>query len=294
MSKNINTSEFIYIADTHLGAETIGFFQQNTYSKFLPDILKALKNWVVENSKIDFVLHGGDIIDKTSEVNIKSADALFSTLPVPVHLCLGNHDLTENNSLELWLKHSTNLLYKNKPCYCIEGENYALHVIPSHWCDSPYYWNLKDQDPNFTNEQIKELENNLLRNSDKQIQILSTHSPVFGMPTEQTGFEKLFHSVPDEFTKKILNIIEKHKNLKLILGAHNHLNIHQEKGDKHFVTASSFSETPFEFKHFKINQNTISMSTVTLLENINFKSTYNFNKTFVQGRPCDRSFVEKL
>jgi hypothetical protein len=294
MSKNIKTSEFIYMADTHLGAESIGFFQQNAYYKFLPEILQALKGWIIENDKIDFILHGGDIIDKTTKINIQTADSLFSSLPVPVHLCLGNHDLTEKNSLNLWLKHSNNLLYKNKPCYCVEGKYYALHVIPSHWCESPYYWNLKDQDPNFSLEQIDELENNLSNNSNKQIQILSTHSPIFGIPTEQTGFEKLFHLVPDKFTKKILNIIEKHKNLKLILGAHNHINMHQEKIDKHFVTTNSFSETPFEFKHFKINKNNISMSTVSLLENMNFKTSYNFNKTFVQGRPRDRSFMEKL
>ena len=295
MPENINISEFIYIADTHLGADPIGFFQQHSYNEFLPEILQTLKEWILENGNIDFILHGGDIIDKTSEVNIKSAESIFSALPVPVYLCLGNHDLTDKASLELWLENSSNLLYENKPCYCIERNNYVIHVMPSHWCEkSPYYWNLKDQDIDFCDDRIQTLEKNLLRNADKQIQILVTHSPVFGIPTEQTGLEELFHPVKEKFTKTILNIVEQHSNLKLVLGAHNHVNTYLKKSDAHFVTASSFSEVPFEFKHFKIDGNSVSMSTLSLLENVDFKSEYNSDKTYVQGRPCDRDFEVTL
>ena len=44
---------------------------------------------------VDFVLHGGDMIDSTREEHIDRAAEMFR-LSVPVYLCLGNHDLTGN------------------------------------------------------------------------------------------------------------------------------------------------------------------------------------------------------
>lgn len=290
MINKLNTSEFIYLADTHLGADPVGYYQQYAYNKNFPEIIQSLKKWIIDNGNIEFILHGGDIIDKVSETNINLAKKTFLDLSAPVYLCLGNHDLTETNSLDTWLDGAENFFKENEPCYCLEYDNYAVHVMPSHWCQLPYYWNMEQQNVDFSDEQIQNLEKNLLKYSDKKIQILLTHSPVFGLPVEQTGFSEPYHETGEKYTDTILGIVERHNSLKIVLGAHNHMNMHLKHSDAHFVTASAFSETPFEFKHFKINNNGISMSTVSLLENINFKTDYDFNKTYVQGRPCDRAF----
>ncbi len=288
----LNSSEFIYLTDTHLGADPIGYYQQYSYNKSFTEIIAALKTWIIDNGNIDFILHGGDIIDQTSEANIDLAKKEFSDLPVPLYLCLGNHDLTAINSLNTWLVNAENFFMDNKPCFCLENDLYAVHVMPSYWCETPYYWDREEQNVNFSDEQIQSLEKNLLKYSDKKVQILLTHSPVFGLSAEQTGFDEPYHETKEKYVDIILEIVKRHSSLKVVLGAHNHMNMHLQRSNTHFVTASSFSETPFEFKHFKINENGISMSTISLLKNINFIADYDFNKTYVQGRPCDRAFEE--
>jgi len=51
------------------------------------------------NDGIDFILHGGDMIDSTTEDHIVAATNAFD-LAVPVYLCLGNHDLTTPDAAE--------------------------------------------------------------------------------------------------------------------------------------------------------------------------------------------------
>ena len=291
---DLGSSEFIYIADTHFGANPVVYSQQHAYNEYLPEIIQALKKWIIDNGNIDFILHGGDIIDELSKTNINLVKQVFLDLPVPVYLCLGNHDLTEKNSLALWLDNAGRFFKENKPCYCIEYDNYVVHVMPSQWSEIPYYWNQEQQNIDFLDEQLQDLEKNISKYSDKKIQILLTHSSVFGLPVEQTGFSEPYHDPGKKFHEIILGLAEKYSSLKVVLGAHNHMNMYLRNEYAHFVTVSSFSEVPFEFKHFKIDDNNISMSTVSLLENINFKIDYDFNKTYVQGRPCDRTFKDAL
>lgn len=292
MTTNLNTSEFIYIADTHWGADPIGFQQQCSYHKHLPELLQVLKKWIKNNGNIDFILHGGDIIDQTSPENIAQVKQLFVDLSVPVYLCLGNHDLTEKNSIDLWHESASVFFAGKQPCYYIEHGNYIVYVMPPHWCGHPYYWNRKEQTVNFSNKQIQDLENILLKHSDKKTQILLTHSPVFGLPVEQTGFDMPYHETGEEYNSIMLGIAELHDSLKVVLSAHSHMNMHVEHSQTHFVSTSSFSEVPFEFKHFKIDDKGIFMSTENLVHSVNFKTNYDFNKTYVQGRPCDRTFQE--
>lgn len=72
------------------------------------------------------------------------------------------------------------------------------------------------------------------------------------------------------------------------------MNMHLLKDGVHYVTAGAFSEMPFEFKVFDLNAESFSMETISLADKMSFKTKYNFNKTYVQGRACDRSFKETL
>ena len=57
------------------------------------------------------------------------------------------------------------------------------------------------------------------------------------------------------------------------------------------VTAPAFSESPFEAKLFEFNSDgVLSMKTVTFIDMVDFHANYDFDKTHVQGRVCDRMF----
>jgi 3',5'-cyclic-AMP phosphodiesterase len=284
----MDMSSFIYIADTHIGTEKMGYFQQPPYEGKLRELLDALHLWISENGEIDYVLHGGDMIDSTSEKNIELAADMFSVFDVPVKLCLGNHDLTEKNSVELWMKHAPSFFENGSPYYTLQDQLYTLHIAPNNWSEKTLYWDV-EQDANFAESEMKTLHSELLKNS-AATQILLTHSPIFGLPQAQTGFDVPYHSGNASFLKQITALANAHDSLKIVLGAHTHMNMSIEYNKTRYLTVSSLTEAPFEFKYFKFIDDSLSMQTISLSKYIDFEFDYDFAKNYVQGRAIDRSF----
>jgi DNA repair exonuclease SbcCD nuclease subunit len=280
-------SKFIYLSDSHYGANPPGYQQQRAYPELIPAIITALRNYIAEQS-IDFVLHGGDLIDFTSEENIIESAKLFETLGVPSYLCLGNHDLTTSDSLSQWLKFAPQLFPGGKPEFSLLNDC-AIHVIPNHWGQHSYYWEVS-QETSFDEGQLKFIEQSLSANTDRP-HILLTHSPVFALSAQQTGLKEEMHPPIGNLPQTIIDLAARHPHLSCVLGAHNHLNMCVEKNGTYFVTTSALHEVPFEVKQIEATQDSVSMTTVSLLSRIDAKTDYDFNKTFVQGREVDRTFV---
>ena len=120
---------FVYIADSHVGAGDVGYRQQPRYADRLPELAALLDAWIRQAGDIDFVLHGGDLIDVTSVDNIRAARELFR-LSVPVYLCLGNHDLTEENALDLWLAEAPAFFPDDAPVFTVRRpESRPMHHL---------------------------------------------------------------------------------------------------------------------------------------------------------------------
>ena len=284
-------TKFLYISDTHLGANPMGYQQQQGYPERLPELLKTLEEWISREGDIDFLLHGGDMVDAATEENIQATADLFR-LSIPTYLCLGNHDLTHEKSLDMWLSIAPHFFAGNSPEYAVETDDCVLHVIPNHWEETPYLWGSR-QDAQFSADQLIHLETDLEKHP--QIpHLLSTHSPAIGLPIEQTGFPEPHHSPPEPFQIQLQKLLAEHSQIQTVLGGHNHMNMHLEVDAVNYVTASSFSETPFDFKLFGITHTSISMSTPNLFDRMDFKGEYDFDKTFVQGREKDRSFTRSI
>ncbi len=282
-------TKFLYIADTHLGADSIGFQQQKKHPEQLPIIARAISEYIDGNNDIDFVLHGGDMIDSTTDDNILAAVEIFD-IQVPVYLCLGNHDLTKPDAVDSWLKYAPHFFVNGNPNYKIVTENCIIHILPSHWGEEPFFWD-NIQTPNFSYEQLEFLFRGLSFRKDLP-HIILTHSPVFGLPVEQTGFAEPYHSPISSFTEEIISIAEKHKSTRCVIGAHNHMNMRIDFGGVEFVTVSSLIEVPYEFKLFEVTPQRIEMETIAL--GSLFDSEYDISKSYVQGRDIDRSFSKKI
>jgi len=68
--------------------------------------------------------------------------------------------------------------------------------------------------------------------------------------------------------------------------------VHQDGVD--FVTVSALVETPFEFKLFDVIPQRIEMSTIPLRQALAYDDEYDASRSFVQGRPQDRSLSRDL
>ena len=285
-------TRFIYITDTHLGADPMGYQQQKGYPEKLPEILAALREYLCAKGNVDFVLHGGDMINVATDGNIVAAVASFD-FPIPVHLCLGNHDLTVPDALDRWLRLAPDFFCKSgSPEYSIATEDCIVHVAPNHWEDRPYYWG-NVQNARLSKEQIVYLTEEL-NTAPHLPHVVLTHSPVYGLPVEQTGFSEPHHSPNRLFTACMTALVARHANVKCVLGAHNHMNMRVVHKGVDFVTVSSLAETPFEFKLFEVTPRSITMSTVSLNNSLNWNGEYDAAKAFVQGRTVDRSFSNEL
>lgn len=285
-------TRFIYIADTHMGANPPGYQQQKAYPAKLSEILAALKKYMRANGPVDFVLHGGDMIHVTTDDNIAAAVAAFD-LPVPVYLCLGNHDLTVPDALDRWMTIAPHFFGRNgSPEYTIVTEECIVHVVPNHWEDRPYYWG-DIMDAHLSKQQIANLKEGLNR-APHLPNIISTHSPVHGLPIEQTGLSEPHHAPKESFTSSITDLVAMCPSALCVLGAHNHMNMHIAHEEIEFVTVSSLVETPFEFKLFEVSSGSMTMSTLSLSDSMGFRGEYDAAKSLVQGRTVDRSFSRTI
>jgi DNA repair exonuclease SbcCD nuclease subunit len=284
--------KFIYIADTHFGGKnTKGFFKQTRYLDKSKELLLCLKNYISEIGGIDFIIHGGDIIDECSAENIQKSIELMDLLECKIYLALGNHDLTVRNSAELWKENAVDFFAgsDNDPFNFVLNHNgVAFDIRALSWGSVPMWWQIdEEQCPYWTSGVDGELLN------DSKVKILVTHSPVFGLPVEQTGFDKEIHPPQGDFLGKVLSEVETY-GYNIVLGAHNHMNMRVNKDGVEYVTASSFTEAPFEFKLFEIDDNKITMQTLSLADRVSFKYDYDSEASYVQGEEKYRSFVMEL
>lgn len=283
---------FIYLTDTHIGANPIGYHQQPAYPKYTKQLLQLLQLKIKAKS-IDFIIHGGDLVDYCEPEIIKSAEKLFNQLSVPTYLCLGNHDVDRADALNIWLKNAPNLFVNRSPNYEIITSTSIIHVVPNHWNpESEFYWEeLGVQEPRFTNSQIEQLSNNIEKHPNKT-HIIVTHSPIYGMSAKQSGLPEILHKVPESFQNKMDNLINHHPNVKLVLSGHSHFNTIKQTKQAAFVNGSSFVETPFEYKIVEVTDTYLKIDTHAIdFKKLEFNFEYNQERAYVQGREHDRKLM---
>ena len=283
-------TRFLYLSDTHWGSDGMGYKLQPKYDTRLPELLSALESWISENSPIDFLLHGGDMIHTLDTESLQTARDHFR-LSIPVHLCLGNHDLTVKGGLDQWLTSAPEFFANGTPNYGIDTAECTIHVSPNHYENESYYWS-KVQDIHLRKTQLEEIAARISKRRNTT-HILLTHCPVHPIGTDQTGEAEPFHTPPEAFTRSITSLVEE-RGISCVLGAHSHANMHKELNGVNYITVSSFVESPFEFKLFEVSADTLSMTTHSLRGRLDFPTDYNFDQTFVQGRARDRSFTKPL
>ena len=231
------------------------------------------------------------MVDTATEENVQSARQAFD-LPAPVYLCLGNHDMRPPDALRTWLAEAPGFFVNDRPSFSIARDDCVLHVMPTQWNATPYFWD-KAMDPHFLAEQM-ETTRAAIEERPEAIHILCTHSPVMGVPTEQTGFPAAYHDPGEAFRQTVFDLVKSNPRALCVLSAHTHINSHVEENGVHFVTASAFVETPFEFKLIDVTPERMRLSTISLAALLDFAPRYDDSRRYVQGREQDRAFEVTL
>jgi len=284
--------KFIYLADTHIGgSDTKGYRQQPRYLSHVSELIGCLAGWIAKRKDVDFVIHGGDIVDGADSQNIDIAIELFRKLPCPVYPVMGNHDLASSDAVGHWLEKGNGFFPENSMDFSLSLDGTGFYFLTCHWGKKPYFWDpAEEQIPYLSGPQLEKLKG---YGSVSSLMFLIVHSPVLGLPCGQTGLKDPLHSPKGDFPAMIRGLAEE-LHVKVVLGAHNHMNMNVELNGVNYVTVSAFTETPFEFKLFEVTGTSISMETLSMEGELGFGNDYCFDRTFVQGRQCDRSFKRSI
>ncbi|KKR04422.1 MAG: hypothetical protein UT30_C0008G0044 [Candidatus Uhrbacteria bacterium GW2011_GWF2_39_13] len=284
--------KFIYLADTHIGgSDSEGYRQQPRYLLHISELMECLAGWIEKQKNIDFIIHGGDMVDSSSAENIDAALKFFRQLPCPVHIALGNHDLTSDDAVGYWLNKAPEYFSGNSVNFPFSHDEMDFYFLTCHWGKKPYFWDpAEKQIPYFSASQLEALRK---YGTVSKPLFLIVHSPVLGLPCEQSGLKNPLHLPEGDFSMTMRKIADE-LSVKAVLGAHNHMNMNVELDGVNYITVSAFTEAPFEFKLFEVTETKLSMKTISMAAEAGFKSDYNFDKTFVQGRLCDRFFERDL
>lgn len=277
---------FLFFSDLHLGDDTnTGYRQQELHTDMATMFLKALGE-AARDANAAFVICGGDLTDYGRPEEIERAAECIRKWSCPCYLATGNHDLKQLDSINAFLKYKDLFFAGTDGDFTISFDGVRYDILSTRWGGGKRYFDdTKPQEPVLMPSQW-----NLLREGIQGgRRVIVNHVQACPLPVEQCGFagcltpENNFEAVADSLCEEF--------HPDMLLAGHSHLNMLVMKQETRCITASALSETPFEYKTIRFDNGVFSMTTDNLIARTGISYYgYDWNATFVQGRPCDRKF----
>lgn len=207
-------TRFAFMTDIHLNKDSRG----NCFE----GLKSALKK--VKESKVDFILFGGDLVDVSGmgkEMSKKEVNNLYNTFKdivskerITLYPAIGNHDR-----------------YFDEASGCIEGDE----VFKEHFQNSYYTFErngirffvlnsvqiVNDKDYSINEKQMSWLKEELTKVSPVTPIVVTTHVPVYSIYYPVVAGKYVFFDVITNY-QELLKAFKGH-NLKLVLQGHQHL-----------------------------------------------------------------------
>lgn len=259
----MSSLRFAYITDSHIGCDTTGYFLQPRYLGADKALFQALSQWIKAHD-VSFVIHGGDITDHGLPDEIQQSRDLCELLGVPIHLCLGNHDLAQANSFQNWMAGDGSVLQGKGDCYALDVGPVRIVVVHHHWHeDTDHRWqHNRPQTPRLDAKQ-ETTRARLIAETSKPV-IAITHAPLNDVASSQRGDDKPFHPPYEPYLASWQRLADANANLRLIFTGHNHATSMRDHGSFVSCTTAALSETPAQVRLVTIDDESIQVETHTL------------------------------
>ena len=255
-AQNTNELKFVHISDIHFSLE-----RPNTPYKLIKESPLLLKDAIYQINFIqglDFVMFGGDLVDRAKESELIGFLEHIKELDAPWYITFGNHDsmlggyLTTERYINHVKKYNKNFNYGTHYSF---SPKLGFKVIV---VDSIIREKLTSNG-RISKEQLEWLDNELKKIKNETV-IIFTHIPFL----EPIAIEnhRLFNS------QDVLNILSKYKFPIAVFQGHYHVTKIEQKNNVLFVSTPSLVSYPNAFREIKvINEND------KVVFNINTKNT---------------------
>lgn len=283
---------FLFISDSHEGG-----YPQNAclHPRYTGDeydqLWQRLGQWIADQ-QLDFVIHGGDIIDSGQKKEvIKAASRIKQNIPVPTYLCLGNHDLARHESIAYWKDHHQGLLPDSQTDYHWSHPQAAFYVMCAHWHPShDFYWEQGvggSPIPRLTPGQLEKLET-FLQATHKPV-VLTVHAPVEAVQPAQTGKDAPWHPPHEPYRNAIYRLSKKYANLRLILSGHTHATNQAVYDGWAACNNAALNEAPAQARRITIDHQHITVETLAMADELDLPSPLNGRNLWgIQTGPAHR------
>lgn len=230
---NNNSIQLLQVTDTHLFSEADGcLLSVNTLDSFHA-VLEEIKKLDVE---FDAVLATGDISQDHSIQSYQRFEQGISQLNKPCFWLPGNHDYKP--SMESIIPSST----VHETNHILAGEHWQIILLDSQVVGVPH--------GQLSQQQLAFLDEKLTQHPDKHSLVLIHHHPV--LVGSAWLDQHTLHS-----SDMLWDVIEKHGNVKAILGGHVHQDFDQNHAGVRVMT------TPSTCVQFKPNSQEFALDSVS-------------------------------
>jgi len=198
-------------------------------------LVKCLHHMQQQTPKVDFVLNGGDIVFDMNKENLGiindqwklSKDIMKAECSLPVHYCLGNHDIwwnEDDKSQAIYGKRfSMDQLQLASPYYSMVKNGWKFIMLDSVHLDVDGTWYIGK----LGDEQFNWLQTELANTDASMPVLVLSHIPILTATNliEDDTINKWVMLGGDMHTDnaKIINLFYQHSNVKLCLSGHIHL-----------------------------------------------------------------------
>ena len=265
-------SRFLYLTDSHLGAAREGFCQTVRLPQLTTRLFARLASWLQANP-VDFIVHGGDLTDRGTADQIITADGLFAHLDTPTFLCLGNHDLAQEESLKNWFTLARAFFPTGEATYRLVFDHFILLVVAHHWRpDRDFYWTADGPMIPRLGESLEGRIEGVLAQADRPV-IVALHAPLNAIPGAQAGRPADIHEPDPVLPPYFRGLGRRYPRLKLVLAGHNHANTLVDQGSFVSMTTAAQLEAPFEARLIEVDTQAIQVRTLSLAQELGMPVT---------------------
>ena len=232
-----STLKFAQLSDTHLDIESnINNVRMLGESKaLLDDAINQLNS--IEG--LDFAIFSGDMINRPLENYFLAFLGMANTIKSPWYLVMGNHDIGIDSSfnkarfLELYREYDK-YFKENCPYYCFVPKKGYVVIVMDGVIDTEITAN------GYFYKQELDWLNNTLENYKDSKAIIVQHFPLV------EPFKSSTHRVKN--AKEYLSLLQKHKNVLLVLSGHYHAAKITRIGDVIYVSTPALVQYPNSFR----------------------------------------------